>query len=489
LSEVSLGLGTQLTQGSIRLEQGGTKTAGKSPKRLATLDGVRLGYPIEIIGREEPSLHGEGDGRRQVQPIDLVSHLTGDKLKSRLHFGHHPLGFVDAIEAALAELFVLDHGTNRLDLRADIGGDQLAVSPHAAFQVDNVIGRADGLQALFDLLALLSQSLVLMAGCFKGLLSLLTAQGRFWRTAWTPLFKLIIGALQTGLGLLKLFLGLAERLVSGSFFGGQRCANGLAEFMLNVESVGRVMRPELVFDIGPNPRRLITGGWNHFTVELGQSRCHQGLPGCLITGLSELCQDHEGTHRIAGHQAKAAGEGCVLGHGDNLARHGLGQAWGFRVLVVDDGLVDLNVDWLLSPIGSGTKAVQAGEVEQKTDPPNAASTDLDTDPMQGSNEPMQEGQARTALKKLGHLGTDIEGLLPGLPSLKGGAGHLKRLGGLALGDPLSLQIEIVLEQIGPLKSVPELRAVGRAVEIVAVWKIRASTQSGTSCRRSRTLKS
>jgi hypothetical protein len=51
--------------------------------------------------------------------------------------------------------------------------------------------------------------------------------------------------------------------------------------------------------------------------------------------------------------------------------------------------------------------------------------------------------------------------------LKGSSGHLKLLGCLALGYPLSLQIEIVLEQIGPLKSVPELMAV----EIVAVWKI------------------
>jgi len=37
---------------------------------------------------------------------------------------------------------------------ADIGGDQLAVSTHAAVEVDKVIGLADGLKALFDLLAL-----------------------------------------------------------------------------------------------------------------------------------------------------------------------------------------------------------------------------------------------------------------------------------------------------------------------------------------------
>jgi hypothetical protein len=51
--------------------------------------------------------------------------------------------------------------------------------------------------------------------------------------------------------------------------------------------------------------------------------------------------------------------------------------------------------------------------------------------------------------------------------LKGGAGHLKLLGRLALRYSLSLHVEIVLEQVGPLKPVPELMTV----EIVAVWKI------------------
>ena len=60
---------------------------------------------------------------RQVVPIelmDLLTDVTGDKRDSRLHFGHDPLGFIDAIETSLAELFVLGDGTNRLDLRADI---------------------------------------------------------------------------------------------------------------------------------------------------------------------------------------------------------------------------------------------------------------------------------------------------------------------------------------------------------------------------------
>jgi hypothetical protein len=51
--------------------------------------------------------------------------------------------------------------------------------------------------------------------------------------------------------------------------------------------------------------------------------------------------------------------------------------------------------------------------------------------------------------------------------LQGASGYLKLLGGLTLGDALSLQVKILLEQVGPLEAVPE----SMAVEIVALWKI------------------
>lgn len=66
LSEVPLGLGTQLTQGPSRLEQGRAKTDGKVPKRFALADSPSLGHAIEIIRGDQLSVHGEGGGRRQV---------------------------------------------------------------------------------------------------------------------------------------------------------------------------------------------------------------------------------------------------------------------------------------------------------------------------------------------------------------------------------------------------------------------------------------
>jgi hypothetical protein len=154
--------------------------------------------------------------------------LTGDKCNGRLHCGPHPLNLVDAIEAALAAVFVLGDGANRLDVRADIGGDALAVSTYPAFQVDKMIGVADGFDALFDLLPLLGQSHGLTAGRCKGLLRVFKAHGRFWRMAWAAPCKLISWTLKACLSLIKFLLGFGERLGRGSLFGGQRCANGFA---------------------------------------------------------------------------------------------------------------------------------------------------------------------------------------------------------------------------------------------------------------------
>ena len=102
-----------------------------------------------------------------------------------------------------------------------------------------------------------------------------------------------------------------------------------------------------------------------------------------MSRLKSIPQNNKVAHGFSGDQAKAAREGLVLGHGDDFAGHVRGQAPGFSLAVIDDGLFDLTVDLLLRPIGGGDKAVQSREVEQETDQANAASTDFDTDQMQG----------------------------------------------------------------------------------------------------------
>ncbi len=183
-------------------------------------------------------MHGEGDGRGQLQLFDLLPPIARDKLNGRLHFGYHSFGFIDAIETPLTEMFLLSNGANCLDLSADIGGDELAVSPHATFEVDKVIGLADGLKTLFDLLSLLAQPLVFLAGRCERLLGLLKTHRFFRGTTRPALLGWLVCALKTSLDLIELLLGLFERLISCSLFGCQARTHRLAEFLLDMEQVG-----------------------------------------------------------------------------------------------------------------------------------------------------------------------------------------------------------------------------------------------------------
>jgi hypothetical protein len=87
--------------------------------------------------------------------------------------------------------------------------------------------------------------------------------------------------------------------------------------------------------------------------------------------------------------------------------------------------------------------------------------------VEGQNEPMQEGESGTPLKKLGHMGTTIEGVMPCTPGLQGGSGNLKLFGGLTLRDALSLQLEILRKPVGPIEAVP----ARVTVDMVMVGKI------------------
>ena len=56
----------------------------------------------------------------EVELIDLLAHITRDELDGGLHFRHDALGFLDALQAVLAEPFVLGNGANLLDVLLDI---------------------------------------------------------------------------------------------------------------------------------------------------------------------------------------------------------------------------------------------------------------------------------------------------------------------------------------------------------------------------------
>src|SRR5262249_36338917 len=191
--EVVLGLGAQLTQGPTGCKQRGTKSLGEFPKRLAIADGASLGDAIEIIRGNELGVHGKGNRRRYIELLDLLRDITRDELDSRLHFRHHPLGFLDAFQAALAESFVLGNGTNLLDVLLDISGNQLAVSTHPALQIDKMVVVPDAPDTRLDLFTLLSETLVFTTGRVERWLSVLQAHSFFWGAACTTLFRPITG--------------------------------------------------------------------------------------------------------------------------------------------------------------------------------------------------------------------------------------------------------------------------------------------------------
>ena len=128
-------------------------------------------------------MQGKGNRRWHIELSDLLSDITRDELDGRLHFGHDPLGFVDALQATLAESFVLGNGANLLDVPLDIGGDELAVSAYPALEIDKVIVVTNAPDTRLDLFTLLTEALVLVTGRVERLLSLLQAQGVLWGDA------------------------------------------------------------------------------------------------------------------------------------------------------------------------------------------------------------------------------------------------------------------------------------------------------------------
>ena len=114
---------------------------------------------------------------------------------------------------------------------------------------------------------------------------------------------------------------------------------------------------------------------------------------------------------------------------------------------------------MLSAIGGRDKAVQTAQREEETGQANAARSDCDTNEVEGHHQPVHKSESGTTLKESGHIGTDIKGVMPCPPGLKSGAGHLKLLSSLTLGQALGSQLTIVLEEVRTCASIPAWLAV------------------------------
>ena len=188
-------------------------------------------------------MHGVGPQRCQVKLTDLLAHIPRNKLDRGLHFRNHPLSFVDPIQAALTETFVLSHAANRVHLCVDICRNELAVSPHAALSIDKVVGLADGTDALRDLLSRRAEALVLEARRVRFLCELLQACGGLWGATRPPFFSCVARALKLPLSLLKPLLRLGGRLCRRPLLGGHGAGDRFDQLMLHIEDVRRVVAP------------------------------------------------------------------------------------------------------------------------------------------------------------------------------------------------------------------------------------------------------
>ncbi len=156
----------------------------------------------------------------------------------------------------------------------------------------------------------------------------------------------------------------------------------------------------------------------------------------------------------------------VLRHSDVSAGHVLSQARGFGLAVGDHRFFNLTVDLVLSAIGGRDKAVKTAQLEEETDQAHAARSDFDTNEVEGHHQSVHTSESRATLKESGHIGTDIQGVMPCTPGLQGGSGNLKLLSNLTLGHALGSQRTILLEEVRTFESIPAWLAV-----IVALWRI------------------
>jgi hypothetical protein len=206
-------------------------------------------------------MHGEGLRRCQLQLVDLLAHIPRDELNGGLHFGHHTRGFLDTIQARLAEVFVLGNGADRVDVALDIPDNELPIATHAALHVHKVVGVANGADALGDLFALPGEPLVLVACGLDILGHLLQARCRLWGAAWATLVRLAGGVVDTFLHQGERLCRLHNDLCGSPLFDGQWGRDRLAQFILHMEEVRRVMRPKVMFHIGEQARRLMLADW------------------------------------------------------------------------------------------------------------------------------------------------------------------------------------------------------------------------------------
>jgi len=155
-------------------------------------------------------------------------------------FGDHALGFLETIYAGLAEVLSLGNGADRIDVALDITGNELAVSTYPALEVDKVVGVADSTDALGDLLTLSHEALVLWRAASTSCWACSQLAATFAGRPGPRFPGSAVGGVVVLAYPLERLLGLWRPPACLTARGAD---NRLAEFMLHMEEVRRVMTP------------------------------------------------------------------------------------------------------------------------------------------------------------------------------------------------------------------------------------------------------
>ena len=270
--ELGLRLGAPRAPDATGFKQRGAKPLGELAKRLAIAAGARLGHALESIGWEQLSVHGAGGRRRSIALRDLLPPITRPTRASRWHFRHDTLGFLAALQAALAEPCMLGKGAHLLDVPWDISGNALAVAAHPALEIDNMVVVAEATHARLDLCTVLSETRGLTAGRCERWLGVLQAHGVFWEGARTTLCGLVTCTLWVGLPPFELLPGCGDSLVGRPLFGGHGTGDCFDQLVLPMAQVGGVVRLEILFHRGEQAGRFLAGRLDHPAMALGQDR-------------------------------------------------------------------------------------------------------------------------------------------------------------------------------------------------------------------------
>ena len=176
-------------------------------------------------------------------------------------------------------------------------------------------------------------------------------------------------------------------------------AGRLAHVVLDVKEVRALVGPQAVAGVGQEPFGLVAGDLHDRDRQALQGRGQLGGPGRRVTSLAVDLQEDEVADGLDAHQADLGMEGLVLTDGDRFGRHLGRQVAALAGAVVEDRLLELARDGLLGAEGTGDEPVQAGPPKELANQAEAARPLLGEGQMAGTDQPMQERQARRALEE------------------------------------------------------------------------------------------